>query len=93
MEENVNAHLIISGRVQGVNFRAETRRAAARHAVTGWVRNRRDGTVEAVVEGSRSDVVALLNWCKQGPPHSRVDRVEVTWQAYQGRFDSFTVRY
>lgn len=93
MAENVRAHLIVSGRVQGVNFRAETRRAAAGLGLTGWVKNRHDGTVEAVVEGPRPEAVELVSWCRHGPPVSRVDRVDVSWQDFMGEFDAFTVDY
>ncbi|MBC2710956.1 MAG: acylphosphatase [Desulfosarcina sp.] len=93
MEEKARAHLIVSGRVQGVSFRAETQKAATIFGVYGWVRNRRNGTVEAVVEGAKDDVISLINWCKTGPPPSRVDNVDVTWQDYQGEFGKFGVRY
>lgn len=93
MEANARAHLIVSGRVQGVFFRAETQRAAMRYGVSGWVRNKRDGTVEAVIEGEKNDVIALINWCKTGPPHSRVENVDVGWQDYQGAYADFSVRY
>lgn len=93
MEDKAKAHLLISGRVQGVCFRAETQRAATRYGVFGWVRNKRDGRVEAVVEGTKADVISLINWCKTGPPISRVDKVDVTWQDYQGEFPEFVIRY
>jgi acylphosphatase len=93
MEDHARANLIISGRVQGVYFRAETQRAALRIGVTGWVRNKRDGTVEADVEGAKKNVMALIDWCKSGPPLSRVDNVKVTWNAYQGAMDTFEVRF
>ena len=93
MEEMARAHLIVAGRVQGVCFRMETQKAASTFGVTGWVRNKRDGTVEARVEGSKTDVVSLINWCKTGPPVSRVENVDVTWRDYQGRFHDFSVRY
>jgi len=93
MGDTARAHLIISGRVQGVYFRAETQRAALRIGVTGWVRNKRDGTVEAEVEGSSKDVGALIEWCKRGSPLSKVDRVDVAWKDYQGGWDTFEVRF
>ena len=68
MEETVRAHLIISGRVQGVFYRMETKSAADRFGVSGWVRNRRDGRVEALVEGEKQQVDALIQWCRKGPP-------------------------
>lgn len=93
MQEKTRVHLIVSGRVQGVCFRAETQKVASRVGVTGWVRNRRDGTVEADVEGVKQDVISLIDWCKSGPPISRVEHVEVTWKEYQGVMDTFSVRY
>lgn len=93
MESQVRAHLIVSGRVQGVFFRDETRRAASRIGVGGWVRNKADGTVEAVVEGPPADVSALIDWCREGSPMARVDRVDVAWESYQGAFDRFDVRF
>lgn len=93
MGEKARAHLIISGRVQGVFFRAETRRAAGVYGVSGWVRNLPDGTVEALIEGKKNDVVSLINWCKKGPPASHVDNVTVDWQDYEGAFNAFDVRY
>jgi acylphosphatase len=93
MEKQVRAHAVISGRVQGVFFRVETQRAAAGFGVFGWVRNKRDGTVEAVFEGRRQDVDATLNWCRQGPGMARVDKVDIDWQDYTGEFDRFDVTY
>ena len=93
MQKQVRAHAVISGRVQGVFFRAETQHAAEGFGVLGWVRNKRDGTVEAVFEGRQQDVDAMLNWCRQGPRMSRVDEVKVKWQAYTGEFRSFDISY
>lgn len=93
MEDKARVHMIVSGRVQGVCFRAETQKAATLFGVFGWVRNKRDGRVEAVVEGARDDVTSLINWCKTGPPISRVDKVEVTWQDFHSEFAEFGIRY
>lgn len=68
-------HLRIEGRVQGVWFRESMRQEAERLGVSGWVRNRPDGSVEAVVQGADAAVDALLAWSRQGPPMARVDRV------------------
>lgn len=68
-------YLRIEGRVQGVWFRESMRQAAERLGVTGWVRNRADGAVEAVVQGTDPAVDALLAWSRDGPPLARVDRV------------------
>ena len=93
MENKVRAHAIISGRVQGVFFRVETKRAADGFGVYGWVRNRRDGTVEALFEGDRDRVDAVLGWCKEGPAHARVSDVKVDWEAYAGEFSAFDITY
>jgi acylphosphatase len=71
-------HLIIHGRVQGVGYRAYMRMEADRLSVTGWVRNRADGTVEAMIHGSPEDVSKLLEWARRGPPAARVTSIEVT---------------
>ena len=69
--------LVISGRVQGVGFRFAMVAEAARLGVTGWVRNRRDGTVEAVVDGDAASVAALIQWARHGPPGARVASLSV----------------
>ena len=93
MEDKARAHIIISGRVQGVFFRVETQRAANRIGVFGWVRNRSDGTVEAVFEGDRDRLDAVLQWCQEGPAHANVIDVNVTWNDYTGEFQSFEITY
>jgi acylphosphatase len=93
MKENVRAHVIISGRVQGVFFRAETQREAVRLNLSGWVGNKHDGTVEAVFEGKKADVDQILMWCEKGPPRSRVDHLATEWEKYQGEFSGFGIRY
>jgi acylphosphatase len=93
MESMVRAHAIVIGRVQGVFFRMETQSAAERIGVSGWVRNKRDGSVEAVFEGKETKVATILEWCKKGPPHARVDRLDVVWEDYTGEFDAFEITY
>jgi acylphosphatase len=93
MEEKARAHLIVWGRVQGVCFRAETQKAATVFGVSGWVRNRRDGTVEAIVEGAKKDVISLINWCNTGPPISSVEKVVVSWQNFNDEYSEFDIRY
>ncbi len=68
---------IVTGRVQGVSFRASTAHEARRLGVVGWVKNRDDGAVELEAEGPDDRVAALLAWCEHGPPAARVDRVAV----------------
>jgi len=69
--------VVIHGTVQGVGFRAAAVTAAQAYGVAGWVRNRRDGTVEAFVQGSAEAVAAMVDWCRQGPRGARVTRVDV----------------
>lgn len=93
MEEKVRASVIISGRVQGVFFRAETQRAAERIGVHGWVRNQPDGTVAAVFEGLKQRVDQAIEWCWQGSPMSSVTDVAVQWESPSGQHDSFDITY
>ncbi len=93
MAELARAHLLISGRVQGVFYRAHTRDEARKRGLTGWVRNLPDGRVAAVVEGERAKIESLISWCRQGPPYAYVDEVLVDWQPYQGEFLEFRIAY
>lgn len=79
--------LLISGRVQGVNYREAMRHEAMRLGVTGWVRNRRDGSVEAMVDGAAGDVEAIIAWTRRGQPSARV--TDVTVSEHPGSFMSF----
>ena len=83
-------HLLISGRVQGVGFRYSMAEEAERLGVTGWVRNRRDGTVEAVVDGDPHGVEAILAWARRGPRGARVTDVRISEIA--GSFERFEMR-
>ncbi|NLJ76642.1 MAG: acylphosphatase [Peptococcaceae bacterium] len=85
------AHLIISGRVQGVYFRLETREQATILGLKGWVRNRSNGTVEIVAEGHRKDINRLIAWCRQGPPMAEVTGVAANWEHYTGEFAGFAI--
>ncbi|MCS4541351.1 MAG: acylphosphatase [Euryarchaeota archaeon] len=87
------AHVFISGRVQGIFFRSETEYEANRYGVTGWVRNLRDGRVEAVFEGEKEKVDKLIQFCHTGPPGAIVTKVEVLWEDYAGEFKDFRVKY
>jgi acylphosphatase len=77
-EETVRRRVLAAGRVQGVWFRESCRQQAELLGVTGWVRNRADGRVEAVFEGSPASVTALIGWCRVGPPRSDVISLEVS---------------
>lgn len=89
----VRAHIFVSGRVQGVFFRVETRREANRRNVSGWVQNLSDRRVEAVFEGEKDDVERLIEFCRRGPPGARVNHVEVLWEHYNGELKGFRIRY
>jgi acylphosphatase len=91
--DNIRAHLIIEGRVQGVWFRDSTRNEATRLNLTGWVKNRFDGSVELVAEGSREEVKKLIEWCHHGPPGARVTMVHEIKEDYVGEFDSFRIMF
>ncbi len=76
-DEVVRRHVVVHGRVQGVFFRDSCRRVARDLGVTGWVRNRADGAVEAAFEGARDAVDAMVRWCHDGPPRAHVTAVDV----------------
>jgi len=90
-EKRIRTHVIVRGRVQGVCFRAETQKAAQYYGVTGWVRNRSDGTVEAVFEGEENKVVSMLEWCKKGPPRAMVEKTDIIWEEDAGEFRQFRI--
>jgi acylphosphatase len=83
-------HLRIQGVVQGVSYRWNMVQAARQRGVSGWVRNRHDGSVEAMVSGPRAAVDDLVAWARHGPPGARVDRLDA--QPADGVFDGFEQR-
>lgn len=87
------AHVYVTGWVQGVFFRSETRREAKKLDVKGWVRNLPDGRVEAVFEGEEEKIKELIEFCRRGPPGARVTKVDVTWENYKGEFRNFEIKY
>ncbi len=87
----ITLHLAIHGRVQGVFFRDSMRREAQRLGVTGWVRNRADGSVEAVVQGSQPAVSAIVGWAQHGPERAQVQRVDA--QPADGSYAGFDILY
>ena len=80
-EDRATARAFISGRVQGVCFRAYAAEEARRLGLNGWIRNLADGRVEVLAEGPRPDVEAMLSWCRQGSPYAHVENVEVRWES------------
>jgi len=89
----VRARVIVEGRVQGVFFRHHTQETALGLGLNGWVKNRRDGRVEAVFEGDKEKVEQMIQWCNRGPSEARVTRVNATWEDYTGEFEDFSIRY
>ena len=91
MTATVARRVVVSGHVQGVFFRDQTRREAYRRGVAGWVRNCADGTVEAYFEGDGAAVEELVRWCRQGPRYATVHEVRVE-DAEPAGLDRFTIR-
>jgi acylphosphatase len=87
----IRRRLVVHGLVQGVFFRDSVQRRALNTGVGGWVRNTRDGAVEAVFEGEPGAVEALVGFCREGPRGARVDRVEVVKEAAEG-ISGFAIR-
>jgi len=88
----IRAHVIISGDVQGIGFRFETRIKARNRGLTGWIRNLSDGKVEAVFEGEEDKIKEIIEWCKKGPTFARVDNVKIEFSECKGEFESFETR-
>ena len=86
-------HVIISGYVQGVFYRASTRDTANRLGLKGWVRNLPDGSVEAVFEGPEDRIMQAIQWCYEGPAGAWVKNIDQKWEDYVGEFSDFDVRY
>ena len=93
MAEFVEAHVIVSGRVQGVWFRGHTRRAALDAGVSGYVRNLPDRRVEAVIQGPRAAVETVVGFMRTGPPGAVVADISVSWRPAADPIDGFDIRY
>ena len=89
----VCAEILVSGRVQGVCFRAFTEEAARRLGLTGFCRNLLDGRVEAYAEGDRAVIEAFIEQLRAGPPGSRVENLSVVWKSAQRDFSDFMIHY
>ena len=87
------AHVCVTGRVQGVGFRQSTAGKAAQLGLKGWVRNRSDGSVEAVFEGPKITLDAMVEWCRSGPTFADVDSIEVGWLEGQSECGRFEIRF
>ena len=93
MTDAVRAHLTITGRVQGVAYRMSAQDEGIRLGLVGKVRNRHDGSVEALVEGPRQVVEDFIRWCRRGPPAARVADVRVEWREPSGEFRDFAISH
>jgi acylphosphatase len=93
MTETVQARLTITGRVQGVAYRAMAQDEGLRLGLVGLVRNRPDGSVEALVEGSKKAVEEFIGWCRRGPPAARVAGVQVAWSKPSGEYRDFAISH
>ena len=93
MSNTRRVHVIVEGRVQGVYFRAYTRDEALNLGLTGWVKNRRDGSVEALIEGDKAAVEKMLSWFYKGSPYSNVEKVIVTEESPVGDSADFEIHY
>jgi acylphosphatase len=84
----------VHGKVQGVYFRASTRKRAVELNLTGYIRNLSDGmSVEVQVEGKKAQIDKLLEYLKQGPPGAKVDKVDIEWMEYTGSYKEFSITY
>jgi acylphosphatase len=88
----VRAHLVISGRVQGVFYRASCRREAESRGLVGWVRNLADGRVEALLQGPEETVEAMVAWCYRGPEEAEVSGIDVAYEEPRDDLSGFRVR-
>ena len=93
MSGKTRAHVFVSGKVQGVYFRQNTKEVAAKHNVAGWVRNLPDGRVEAIIEGDEVNINQVIEWCHVGPPKAKVEDVSVKFEKYTGEFAGFDIYY
>jgi acylphosphatase len=88
---SARAHILVSGRVQGVFYRDHTRRWAISLGLKGWVRNLYDGRVELIAEGEKPKIEGLIRLLWEGPPMARVENIEVRWENYKGEFEDFRI--
>lgn len=93
MPSNKRIYLIVHGIVQGVNFRFSTQQKAQSLGLVGWVRNKKDGTVEAVAEGSDEEISKFISWCNTGPKMAKVTKVDITEVASSSKLADFTIEF
>ena len=86
-------HVKVSGKVQGVWFRASTKQEAEKNGINGWVKNTSNGCVEAVFQGDEQKIMDIIDWCYKGPPLSAVEHVDVKEIDTEDKYESFSMRY
>ena len=91
--KQLRVHLLVSGKVQGVFFRQALKVVAKKNNVLGWVRNLKDGRVEATLEGDNKSINSIIEWTRIGPANSRVDDIEVSNEEFKNEFSTFNVLY
>lgn len=89
--DKARVHIFVSGIVQGVFYRKNTKQKAQLLGITGWVKNLSNGQVEVLAEGYKGKLEDLIKWLKKGPYLSRVDKLEINWKKYTGEFDGFRI--
>jgi len=93
MSAKKRVKLLISGRVQGVGFRFNTKRKAKKLGVKGWVKNLDNGKVKAVAEGKEKDLEKLIEWAKKGPFTAKVTDINIEFDNYKGEFNRFKIEH
>ncbi len=84
-------HVIVYGIVQGVGYRYSTYRKALQLGLTGWVRNKNDGSVEAMFEGPYEKLEEMLSWCRNGPPFAHVSDIQIQWEEGDKKYTNFEI--
>lgn len=93
MAEYARAHLLISGKVQGVFYRSFAQDIAYSFRLKGWVRNCSDGNVEAVFEGRKEDIEKAISSCHKGPPAAKITSIDVRWGKFKNEFNLFSIKH
>ena len=93
VEEKIRAHIHVSGRVQGVYYRETCKKKSNKLGVTGWIKNLKDGRVEAIFEGDESKVRKMVDWARGGSIWASVNALDVVWEDYKKEFLDFEIRY
>jgi acylphosphatase len=89
--EYLRLHIFITGKVQGVYFRQNTVYKAQELNISGWIRNLKDGRVESVIEGEKTNVHELLNWCYKGPKDAVVRNIEIVSESFKNEYSNFQI--